>query len=1118
MKAFFAKMWSWIVLHKIVSIVIAAALVAGITCAIAIPIALSGSDDPGETTTAPEEITTAPGETTVAPEETTVAPEEITTVPEEITTVPEEITTTPEETTTTPEETTTAPEETTTAFEETTTASEETTEEPAPEKITATITGIQDLSKTYDATAVVYPTFSTNFNDTVTFEWYKDGVKLDSAPVDVGKYTVRIVIPETEEFKAATAEREFFITKRELTVTALEKTYDGSLFIEFEATEEQGVIAGDTVTVTFGLVDARNAGTYTDVAVNHRELDNENYTISTERVDLVINKRPVWAENVKFTYDGYDNFYGDYAVSAITFQDVVTGETINACDIVFKFDNKDVGSGLIAVGYDDGITGNYEFDLSKCTASIVKRPIWAQNTEFVYDGSENFCGDEYPVAVLQNVVAGDTVELCDITWYFDSKNVGATLIEVDLTEEYYPNYEIDFSKCTASIVKRPVWVTDVKFVYDGSDNFYGDYAVSAITFQNVVTGEAINPCDIVFTFEDINVGSALTAVNYDDGITSNYEFDLSKCTVSIVPKELDVSGLSSSFVYNYSEHQHNVQIPGLIEGENLTYYVNFKSKDVGSDPLYYGFFVNNSTSTKEETLLNYKPSGYADWSEWGLEMYNKAEITPVLVEFPELITKEYDQTADFTFAISDISVQNVTVSLKAVDADENALKDAGEYVDCNASSVVFYIDGFQTNNYAFVETEGVVNVTITPKQLNFSRLFFDGGKLYNYTYMEFNLGNAVGVYEGDVVRLHANFTKTPANNAAITLDTAASIFLFAENNGTLAKNYQLPADLSTITVYTSTFDYIIIDNSMGYGTYSVEDTFTGGIIYISVPADGGYIFSASENFISGSLYDEFGNLVKESTNTAGLYILSGDVKYYWMVGVNSSFASGAYLKVEKNLPTGVKEKPHQLEYDPNTFAAEDSRVDWLLDEYYYKVSLQTGTYYVAQAGLKVTVFDSYWNMVANLADVFNIEAAGSYYVYISKGDNAEVYDKIERFALVNGLMLDGNANNFDEDSYEQGVLVTDKSNVAQGGAISYCFEPEYNIASPYNTFEVLNEDGTENIFSQAVISYRFYDKNFKEVNVIWDGETLNFPNGYTDDRIYVVIQYNETTGVYLRAE
>lgn len=584
--------------------------------------------------------------------------------------------------------------------------------------------------------------------------------------------------------------------------------------------------------------------------------------------------------------------------------------------------------------------------------------------------------------------------------------------------------------------------------------------------------------------------------------------------IVIRPKDLDVSGLSSSFVYKYNEHQHNIQIPGLIEGENLTYHVNFRSKDVGSDPLYYGFFVNNSALTKEETLLNYKPSGYADWDEWGLEMYNNAEITPVLVEFPELITKEYDQTADFTFAISDISVQNVTVSLKAVDADENALTDAGEYMGCNASSVVFYIDGIQTNNYAFVETEGLVNVTITPKQLDFNTLYFSYPPGYYYTYLEIRLGTAVGVYEGDVVRLFANFQNTPANNSAITLNTASSIHLYAENNATTNKNYVLPEDKSTITVYTSTFDFITIDQETLKGSYTVDSDFTDCVLLVNIPTDGGYIFSSTENFMTDNLYDANGNIMKESTNTPGNYGLEAGT-YYWQVSVNSTPLG--MLTVEKNIPTGAKERPHEITYNPKFFTAQDSHVDWsVADEYYYKASLSAGTYTVSQKGLRISVFDTSWNAVANLTDKFTISTNGTYYVYISKGDNAEVYDTITKFTLVNDLLLDGGADFMYDSTYEQGVLVSESYDVTNGQTISFCFDPAYNITYTYS-FELISDTQS---FGNLVASYRFYDSDFRAVDITWDGSELTFPSGYTEqDALYIVVQFKAAdTGVYLRAE
>lgn len=772
-----------------------------------------------------------------------------------------------------------------------------------------------------------------------------------------------------------------------------------------------------------------------------------------------------------------------------------------------KLDAKPVNAGTYKVKVIIAESATYTGISAEKEFTIAKKVLSNLSVDLTYAGTNSF---EVPLGAANGILAGDVADGIKVCITFANKNVGAAVTGAGLDAEdgnNYTNYELDLTTCTASIV--PKVLTNISFgntIYKGSTNFA--FVLSA--YHGLVSGETFT---LQVTTASKNVGNAveITSISYAN---NNYSIDKSAITLNIVPKELDVSGLSSSFVYKYNEHQHNIQIPGLIEGENLTYHVNFRSKDVGSDPIYYGFFVNNSALTKEETLLNYKPSGYADWSEWGLEMYNNAEITPVLVEFPELITKEYDQTADFTFAISDISVQNVTVSLKAVDADENALTDADEYVGCNARSVVFYIDGIQTNNYAFVETEGVVNVTITPKQLNFNTLYFNYPPSYYYTTLEIRLGTAVGVYEGDVVRLYANFKNTPANNSAITLDTASSIHLYAENNAKINKNYVLPEDKSTITVYTSTFDFITIDQETLKGSYPVDSDFTDCVLLVNIPTDGGYIFSSTENFMTDSLYDANGNIMKESTNTPGNYGLEAGT-YYWQVSVNSTPLGT--LNVEKNIPTGAKEKPHQITYNANKFIAEDAHVDWsIADEYYYKVGLSAGTYTVSQKGLKISVFDSSWNTVANLTDKFTISTNGSYYVYISKADNADVYDTITKFTLVNDLSLDGNADFMYDSSYEQGVLVSESYDVTNGQIISFCFDPVYNISSVFS-FELISDTKS---FGNLVASYRFYDSDFRAVDITWNGSKLTFPSGYTEqDALYIVVQFKAAdTGVYLRAE
>ena len=750
--------------------------------------------------------------------------------------------------------------------------------------------------------------------------------------------------------------------------------------------------------------------------------------------------------------------------------------------------------------------------------TITKRPVWAENAKFTYDGYDTFCGDEYPVFTLQNVVSGETIDRGDVSWCFDSKNVGATLTAVELSEEYNPNYTIDFSKCSAEIVKREVWVTGAQIAYQGGDYgyyFFDDESANS-KIHNAVADEVDDLCGFFkFTFDNSNAGSNLISVELDDeDFALNYAVNFSKCSGEIVYREIEVPS-KASFEYVKNRKQHNLVIEGLRSGESLALAIHFRQAEVDSDPFYATWISpNGSTKTVEELLNNYQPAGYIDWDEYKSTVFQTAEITPKMLDFTnETLTKVYDQTAKFSYTVSEVTDEELVASFVAVDGDGVALKDAGEFTGVNASSVVFSISDVETNNYAFRETEGIANVTVTPKQLNFNTLYFNYPPSYYYTTLEIRLGTAVGVYEGDVARLYANFKTTPANNSAITLDTASTIHLYAENNAKTNKNYVLP-EASTITVYTSTFDFITIDSETLKGSYTVDSDFTDCVLSVNIPTTGGYIFSSTENFMTDDLYDANGNIMKESTNTPGNYGLEAGT-YYWKVSVNSTPLGT--LNVEKNIPTGAKEKPHSISYNSDKFIAEDAHVDWsVADEYYYKAFLIKGTYTVSQKGLKVSVFDSSWNTVATLTDKFTISTINYYYVYISKADNAEVYDTITKFTLVNDLLLDGNADFMSDSSYEQGVLVSEDYDVTNGQIISFCFDPEYNISSVFS-FELISDTKS---FGALVASYRFYDSDFREVAITWDGSNLTFPSGYTEqDALYLVVQFKTAdTGVYIRAE
>lgn len=127
--------------------------------------------------------------------------------------------------------------------------------------------------KTYDKTPVAAPVPSdcttNNAEGAFSIAWYQkvDGVygstPLAAAPVNAGDYKVVVTIAETDAFTAATAEKEFTIAKKQLTVTGTtvaDKNYDGNTTANVTVATLEGVVEGDDVTVSA-------SGTFASAAV-----------------------------------------------------------------------------------------------------------------------------------------------------------------------------------------------------------------------------------------------------------------------------------------------------------------------------------------------------------------------------------------------------------------------------------------------------------------------------------------------------------------------------------------------------------------------------------------------------------------------------------------------------------------------------------------------------------------------------------------------------------------------------------------------------------------------------------------------------------------------------------
>ncbi|MBR3684857.1 MAG: hypothetical protein IKL86_01115, partial [Clostridia bacterium] len=346
------------------------------------------------------------------------------------------------------------------------------------DKTAGTLANIQDLSKTYDKVELANPTYETNSDGAVTIEWYQGDTKLDSKPVNAGTYKVKVIIAESATYTGISAEKEFTIAEKKLSNLSFEFVYRGEANFETDyLTEAQGILAADVADGIFIFVhfDSKNVGaTVTDKEIDFgEEADSyENYEIDIATFTASIVPKTLNYLEIAKVYDGKRGFgenAGIYCQLGVE-NGVIAGDTVflETCDDIeynvgtYTLTRANSGETNDTVWLHGADAGNYDFqgdanDYAYVVGEIIvtKRPVWAENVEFTYDGYTNWSGEESPnQIVFQNMVNGESMDSSFVKWTFDSNNVGATLASVAFVDEDdgRSNYEIDFSKCTASVI------------------------------------------------------------------------------------------------------------------------------------------------------------------------------------------------------------------------------------------------------------------------------------------------------------------------------------------------------------------------------------------------------------------------------------------------------------------------------------------------------------------------------------------------------------------------------------------------------------------------------------------------------------------------------------------
>ena len=733
------------------------------------------------------------------------------------------------------------------------------------------------------------------------------------------------------------------IVKKVLSNVKASVIYDGSTIFGEITLAHDGIVAGDVIIADIDVAN-KNVGVYTGTGAGFTILDGlgngaANYEINEQTTEVTVTPKTLNYLELTKVYDGVG--FNDYTLG--TEHGVLSGDVVAlTCDEEFDYnagsyyfiDKTDdisiTDAGIDRAFLDGADAGNYQFANQVISGldgyemggklTVTKRPVWAENVEFTYDGYDTFCGDEYPIFTLQNVVSGETIDLGDVSWCFDSKNAGATLTAVELSEEYNPNYTIDFSKCSASIIPRVIDNLTYAFEYNGME-------YQSVTFEDDDIPGIIEHDSLFLEvyFATPNVGSELDTdgeFGFEPGFNEDNYVLGENYSFSIVPAKLTLKAgekIETEETYNgqkqYAFSVSSDRFDGYVDTEaaNLMLTATLPSKNAGvytADNVILTPYVGNSAFGTESH--NY------DFSE----VEATVTIKPLTVSLSSYVKVEYNGTSEFTLATPfDLTSANTGGGQDSVSDNDEVYITWIETDSADITDETFAIDytlgGADAGNYDIDE----LGVEITKKKLtnleiNVTEAVYDVPGTDGSETATLTLLVKDGIIPGETVEITVtNYAQADLWNGTFELClksfetlTQGQEIVALVASGDYA-NYELVADANGVvgilnivascdvqydgscncgtSHLTETLTFTSGEAVGASATIDCDSTYEGGIYKIALEG-GEYEFSGSDQFfnISG-IYDANGNKLADSIGT---YILPQGT-YYFHVYVGTSPSS-----------------------------------------------------------------------------------------------------------------------------------------------------------------------------------------------------------------------------------
>lgn len=355
-------------------------------------------------------------------------------------------------------------------------------------KRTALIDHNASDKKYYDGKPIPEPSYRANSDGAVVIEYKFAGAAdltyITAAPKNVGVYTIRITIPETDVYNAVSSTMTYEILAKEVTISGATveatKVYDGTT--DAKITSEgtlSGVLDGDSVTIAIGKANYsdKNVGvgktvTFTDFALSGNDAMNYTPAVQPESTTAGISAKELTITDLRVKdkqYDGKNTAEIDGTPTLVgvadgdvlelvngipTFDIVSIGKNIPISFTTFRLSGDDVTVGNYTLTQPTGITANITEYTADGSEYRVNSNDWI-NTDFVITANEGWklsLSKDIDGEWADTLTASDETDNGSLTFYV--KNTATGAISEAVTELYKidrtaPTGEVRLNKRTA---------------------------------------------------------------------------------------------------------------------------------------------------------------------------------------------------------------------------------------------------------------------------------------------------------------------------------------------------------------------------------------------------------------------------------------------------------------------------------------------------------------------------------------------------------------------------------------------------------------------------------------------------------------------------------------------